>query len=121
MPKTSNKHIQKTTEQRQGRDYVHGDHAAIKRMVAVFASESGVSSDWHETPLTARLGGRGSVDNACPGDFDKDAEPFLELTNEDGETLKVNLACLLGALTGEILEALEATRCIKRLEKKDAA
>lgn len=122
MPETTSNVINERTKQTQGRDYVHGDHAAIKRMLAVFAHDNSVSSCWHESGLKARLGGNGSVDNACPDTLKGDhAEAYLELYTDDGEHFRVNLACLLAALTNDALEAMEALRSVERAQKRDAA
>jgi len=110
-------HVETCAGQRKNRDYVHGDHAAIRRAIALFAEESGVNSEWHESGLSAKLGGSPDVDNACPGDFRDGGEAFLELTNEDGQSIRVNLACLLAALTCDILETAEAARAVALIKK----
>lgn len=112
--KTDMVDIEKYAGQRKGRDYVHGDHAAIRRAVAMFAIESGVGSDWHESGLTAVLGGSGDVDNACPTDFRDGGEAYLELKNEFGQKIRVNLASLLASLTCEVIETQEAMRAAAR-------
>lgn len=89
-------------------------YAAIRRDVVRFALEAGVGSDWHESGLTARLGGSEFVDNACPLQFEGEhAEAFLELRDGDGNALRVNLADLLASLTGEVMEAVRLDRRCK--------
>ena len=99
-----------------GREAVHagsqpGRYAAIRRDIALYALRAGVGNDWHESGLTARLGGSHHVDNAAPLWFKgEEAEAFLELDDGDGNLLRINLADLLATVTGEYLNLVQIAK-----------